>query len=407
MTTQQKRRRLKVGIIAPCPPPYGGITRIIENHLALWPKDEVEAHFVPMFPPADARPFDGAEFHRLAAEGRQSWRGPGTYASVIARAPLSRPKTYFHFLRYNRGLSALVQREKLDIIYAHETWPAGASAVLQSRMNSMASVVAVYGEAHATTPEHARWKRAGRMVCRSADWIISSSEHCMSGARGLGAPAQRTSVIYAGIDNRRFRPGLDGRGWRARNGVPQEAIVISVLGLVLRRKLDTFLEAVARINPAGGIFCLIGGRGEDEEYVRTRLAGLAQPKVRMLGFVPENELPEFYAATDVLVVSPRTLLECMGQSMKEAMACGTAVAGARIGGIPEAIEDGKNGLLYEPDNAADLARVLSALASDAESRRRMGAAGRSTAESRFDARVSAAQTLEVFRQAIEFRSASL
>jgi glycosyltransferase involved in cell wall biosynthesis len=89
--------------------------------------------------------------------------------------------------------------------------------------------------------------------------------------------------------------------------------------------------------------------------------------------------------------------------MKEAMACGTAVAGARIGGIPEAIKDGENGMLYEPDNAADLSRVLSSLASDAEARRRMGASGRRTAVSKFDARVSADQTLEVFRRVVAFK----
>jgi glycosyltransferase involved in cell wall biosynthesis len=90
----------------------------------------------------------------------------------------------------------------------------------------------------------------------------------------------------------------------------------------------------------------------------------------------------------------------MGQSMKEAMACGTAVVGARIGGIPEAIEPGTNGLLYEPDDARDLARVLSRMIADPHGRKIMGAAGRRTAEERFDAKVSAARTLEVLRRAM-------
>lgn len=399
MTMQQDRRRLKVGIIAPCPPPYGGITRIIENYLALWPKDEVEAHFVPMYLPPDAKPFEGAVFHRLG-DGEKSWKSPGAYASVMARAPVSRPGAYLSFLRYNRALSALIQKEKLDVLYAHETWPAGASAVLQGRANGVPSVAVVYGEAYATTPQHARWVRAGRMVCRNANQIAATSEHCMRAAKSLGAPADRCSVIYAGIDCARFRPGLDGTGWRAKHGIARDATVISVLGLVLRRKLDNFLDAVGQIKPSENVVCLIGGKGEDEAYVRELVAGIQGPEVQMLGFVPEKELPEFYAATDVLVVSPRTTLECMGQSMKEAMACGTAVAGARIGGIPEAIEPGVNGLLYEPDDATDLARVLSRMVADPQGRKRMGAAGRKTAETKFDARVSAAQTLEVFRRAM-------
>ncbi len=400
MTAPAEARPIKVAIIAPCPPPYGGIIRIIENHLALWPKGEVVTHFVPMSPPADARPLDGAAFHRLAETGPRSMQGLFSYAPVLTRAPFTRPGNYARFIRYNQALSALIRREAVDLVYAHETWPAGASALLQSRVNGVASVVVVYGEAHATTDQHRRWLRAGRLVCRGATQVIATSEHCMNGARRLGARAGRSSVIYAGIDTRRFRPGLDGRAWREKNGIPQDATVISVLGIVLRRKLDTFLEAVSQVRPADGVVCLIGGKGEDEAYVRQRLAGLEGPRVQMIGFVPENELQDFYAATDVLVVSPRTLLECMGQSMKEAMACGTAVAGARIGGIPEAIEDGVNGLLYQPDDATDLARALSRLVADPAARSKMGEAGRRTAETKFEARVSAAQTLEVFRRAV-------
>lgn len=118
MNAGPDRRRLKVGIIAPCPPPYGGITRIIENHLALWPQDEVEAHFVPMHLPPDARPFEEAVFHDLR-HGPMSWKSPRAYAPVMARAPLSWPRGYFSFLKYNMALSALIREEGLDVLYAH------------------------------------------------------------------------------------------------------------------------------------------------------------------------------------------------------------------------------------------------------------------------------------------------
>ena len=145
---------------------------------------------------------------------------------------------------------------------------------------------------------------------------------------------------------------------------------------------------------------MIAGRGPDEDYVRSRIAQLDGPRLVLPGFVPDEDLSQLYSATDILVVSPNSELECMGQSMKEAMACGGAVVGAAIGGIPEAIDHGVNGVLYQPGEPGSLADALSALADDPEQRDRLGRAARITATSRFDARPSANQTLEIFRSVV-------
>jgi glycosyltransferase involved in cell wall biosynthesis len=237
-------------------------------------------------------------------------------------------------------------------------------------------------------------------VAQEATHLIATSEHCLNGALALGRDESAADVVYAGIDLDRFNPSVDGSGWRQARGIAPEAVIVSVLGMVLRNKLDTFLDAVGQIDSNAPVVCLIGGAGGDEMYVRARSAGIEDTRIEMLGFVPEEELPEFYAATDILVASPRTLLECMGQSMKEAMACGTTVVGARLGGIPEAVECGVTGLLYEAEDAADLARAISQLADDNDARERMGAAGRKSAEEHFDSAISAEQTLSIFRRVV-------
>jgi glycosyltransferase involved in cell wall biosynthesis len=392
--------QIRVGIIAPCPPPYGGITRVLENHLANWQSDEVAPYFIPMYPPLESTGLEGSEFVRMDDGYDRNWAGLGSYLKILPRMPLAKPWIYRHFMNYNRALSELVRRERLDVIYAHEVWPAGASAVLQNRIHGIPSVVVAYGECQGTTPEHRRWKRIGSTVAQEATHLIATSEHCLNGALALGRDESAADVVYAGIDLDRFNPSVDGSGWRQARGIAPEAVIVSVLGMVLRNKLDTFLDAVGQIDSNAPIVCLIGGAGGDEMYVRARSAGIEDTRIEMLGFVPEEELPEFYAATDILVASPRTLLECMGQSMKEAMACGTTVVGARLGGIPEAVECGVTGLLYEAEDAADLARAISQLADDNDARERMGAAGRKSAEEHFDSAISAEQTLSIFRRVV-------
>jgi glycosyltransferase involved in cell wall biosynthesis len=85
-------------------------------------------------------------------------------------------------------------------------------------------------------------------------------------------------------------------------------------------------------------------------------------------------------AIDVLVV-PSTAWESLPLVILEAMAAGKPVFGSRLAGIPEAIADGVTGALFEPGDAAELARLLRA--TDRAALERMGAAGRSAWEQRF------------------------
>jgi len=100
-----------------------------------------------------------------------------------------------------------------------------------------------------------------------------------------------------------------------------------------------------------------------------------------LGFVPEADLSSLYAASDLFVLVTRELeasreVEGFGLVFLEAQACGTAVVGARTGGIPDAVADGEGGWLIEADDEAALALHLRSLIASPEAVRAEGARGR-------------------------------
>ena len=394
---------MKIAIIAPCPPPYGGIIRVVENHLALWPVDQIEAHFVPMYAPDSAKPPAGATFTNLTIPANRAslFRSLRYAAKLAAIIPITRPANAMRIFNYAAALETYVLQHQIDLIYAHELWPAGVIATEVARNTGTTSVVTAYGESFGVDPQHRRWRRANKWAAKNCDFLLSSSCHCLTGARKISQrPANSTRVIFAGVDTEKFNPDVDGSLWRERNGVDPDAFVVSVLGLVLKRKLNIFVEALTLMDSDTKVVAVIGGKGQDEQHFQDLTKNLENVELLFTGFVPEEDLPEFYSAADVLVVSPHTELECMGQSMKEAMACSTATVGARIGGIPEAIDDGENGLLYEADDPTDLARALNRLRLDPELSKRIAAAGRVTAEVKFDAVVAAESTLAVFEQAL-------
>lgn len=389
-----KSKKIKVGIIGPCPPPYGGVTRILENHLRYWEGLPLETWLMSGNNPAAPEVYP----HTILIKQPETISSIEFIKAVFRvgwRFGLCRWSSLKRIISFDISVRNAISKHKFDIIYAHHTSETGLIAVTEAQHAGIPAVVTAYGETWLAEVGSRRWKRAIEYTVKNADWLVSTSEHCRQGAISRGGRAEHTTVIYAGIDLERFRPGLDGKAFRDSLGVPADAIVISILGLALKRKIDTFLDALHSLIKLPNVYVLIGGTGQDKQYLEERVKTISGGRVKALGFVPEKDLPEFYAATDILVVAPKTIVECMGQSMKEAMACGRAVVGARLGGVPEALEQGNCGLMFEPDNPADLNWALKQLIDDPVLRETLGRNGRLEAEKRFDAKVSAQQMYQL------------
>lgn len=103
------------------------------------------------------------------------------------------------------------------------------------------------------------------------------------------------------------------------------------------------------------------------------------------GFVGEKELADKYKECDIFVAPSR--YESFGQIYIEAMASGKPVIGTKVGGIPEVVEDGVNGLLIENENASDLAVKLDLLVGNESLRKKMGLASREIIEKKFSSKV--------------------
>jgi len=93
------------------------------------------------------------------------------------------------------------------------------------------------------------------------------------------------------------------------------------------------------------------GRGPDKDEFK-RIAGSDQ-RIKFYGFVPNENLVAFYQKANIVVV-PSMWYEVFGRIIVESFGCGTPVIGSRIGGIPEIIEEGYNGFLFEVGNVEEL-----------------------------------------------------
>ena len=145
--------------------------------------------------------------------------------------------------------------------------------------------------------------------------------------------------------------------------------------------MDSVLYALKEIVKENtDVVYLIGGSGPDANRLKKLRNKLGlQDYVTFLGRIPEEELPYYYSMADVFVMPAKNDppdVEGFGIVFLEANACETPVIGSRTGGIPDAIVDGKTGLLVDEDNIEELTSAIRNLITDVNLAHQMGKAGR-------------------------------
>jgi glycosyltransferase involved in cell wall biosynthesis len=239
------------------------------------------------------------------------------------------------------------------------------------------------------------WRRA----TAAADAIITPSEETAHDVQAeFGADPACVHVIPNGVDLARFAPAPEARAAvRERLGLAPDALVaIAVTRLVPEKGLHVALEALPRVPR---LTLLVAGDGT----ARASLEREAQERqiaarVRFLGYVPNEQLPEYLAAADVFVM-PTLCREGFPVSVVEAMATGLVPVASHIGGIPTAVDAERTGVLVPPGQPEALASALARLAGDAPRRLALAAAARAEALERFSVQRMVDDTLAVLEQA--------
>jgi GT2 family glycosyltransferase/glycosyltransferase involved in cell wall biosynthesis len=197
-----------------------------------------------------------------------------------------------------------------------------------------------------------------RAVCRDITHFVAPSRSIRDRFVAFGVPEGRITVADNGTDT----SGLVVTPRRARG--PLRAAFVGTL--MVSKAPHLLVEAIRLLTPGTAEATLIGAYSPyhgDDRY-RTQLDALSNhPSVRMLGPIEHSHLPEALNGVDVVVV-PSIWPENSPVIIHEAFAAGIPVVGSRIGGIPELIDDGRNGLLFEPGDANGLARALTRLIED-------------------------------------------
>jgi glycosyltransferase involved in cell wall biosynthesis len=169
------------------------------------------------------------------------------------------------------------------------------------------------------------------------------------------------------------------------------------------RRFEILLEGVKKAD-VPGLRVLIVGRGTHMNEVAVQPAGRLglDETVTFTGYVKDRFLNVVSAFDALLFLVPGSDGTC--RAIREAMAMGKAIIGARRGMIPELVEDGATGLVVD-DTAENIARAIEKLAADRELTRDFGARGRTRALETFDVASQAKRMASIYEEALSVKSA--
>lgn len=293
--------------------------------------------------------------------------------TALARLGLDRfDRVVVHHLLAGRALLDVLP-EKTPLVYV-EYMAYGLEYLDKVRRDGGARLL----EIPVVYPVLAAWERR---LLRRADRVVVLSEFCRAIAERFGADPAKVSVVPGAVDIERFSPG-DRAAARRRLAWPEDRrILLAVRRLDPRMGLENLVEAAARL--PDDVLVLLAGRGPEEEALRARIRarGLGG-RVRLVGFVPEDDLPDAYRAAD-LAVLPTRALEGFGLVAAEALACGTPAAGTPVGAIPEVVGPLDARLVLPGADAEGIAAGLGTLLEPGVLAEISGRA-RAYAEARFD-----------------------
>ena len=248
-----------------------------------------------------------------------------------------------------------------DLIDAHYFYPDGVAAALLAGWLKKPFVVTARGTDLNVLPDYYVPRRWIQWAESRAAATILVSHKLSEKLAALGGNRLRMQVLRNGVDLELFRP-MDRADCRRQLGLGEGRWLLSVGNLVSLKGHDISISALRELPEDVGL--AIVGHGAERQRLESLAARLGlSDRVRLIGALPQSDLPVWYNAADALVLCSSR--EGMPNVLLESLSCGTPVVSTAVGGVPEIIESPVAGrLLRDRSVAALAAAVLDLLSSD-------------------------------------------
>jgi Glycosyltransferase len=339
---------------------------------------------------------NGVKVHRIPC---MEMRMPGLYPPPLIMAP--------GFIRH---LKKLDDRCHFDIVHLQNRFfPDFDTAALYCRWKKKPFMMTIHNarpvgiSLPVTAGGLAYDWLIGRWPFVLADRIIAVSEWVRDDIAKYRIDPGKIVPVHNGINVDSFRPS-EAKNVRSQYGIGDDPMLLFVGRMITQKGLPYLIDAMPLIlkeHPRAKL--LLVGRGSALKGLKAKVAAMhLGDSVIFPGYMSEEMLKEAYGTCDLFVLP--SVWEVLPIAVLEAMSSGKPVVCTDAGGDREMVRDGVNGYVVPMRDSRTLAEKVNLMLADAETRERMGAAGRRIAGEEFDWKLIAAQTKKVYEELLNDRN---
>ena len=221
-----------------------------------------------------------------------------------------------------------------------------------------------------------------KWISANADKTVVVSTPLKDYLVSVGVPESKIVVMANGVNLKKFKPMEKNKKLMRELNIHENNIVIGFVGILrpwhgIDLLLKTFYNVTKKID---NIYLLIVGEGPIKDEIEEQIRGYGlTKKVAVTGRVPHGKVPDYISLFDI-AVSPKATFYASPMKILEYMAHEKAVIAPRMRNIEDIILDEKDGILFEPDNAASLQNAILKLSHNPQLRSSLEKAARSKIE---------------------------
>jgi glycosyltransferase involved in cell wall biosynthesis len=274
---------------------------------------------------------------------------------------------------WHNDLEKIIEKEKPDVINGHTPVPYIADVAARVARKKKIPFILTYHndltghtlQAHLFTGPYSAMM--GTKTLEIADLIMATSLRYVKQSEMLNGFEHKIKIVPPGVDTDLFKRNRMGILQRGLNLKGEKVILfVGQLNRASKHKgLHDLLLAFQKVSDSLNARLVVVGRGDYAKHYQRYAEQIGvRDKVDFVGYVPNEELVQYYSDSDVLVLPSVDQTEGFGMVLTEAQSCGVPVIGTNVGGIPAAVDDGHTGLIVPPSDVSSLSRALIRILSD-------------------------------------------
>ncbi|GIU13146.1 MULTISPECIES: N-acetyl-alpha-D-glucosaminyl L-malate synthase BshA [unclassified Shewanella] len=379
--------KIRIGIV--CHPSIGG-SGLVATELGLGLAElGHEVHFI-----SSVRPFkliedsDRLFFHSVEAINYPLFSDPLYTFALTAK------------------IVEVVEQFKLDIVHAHYSIPHSLCAYLAGEITThkFPTVTTIHGTDVTIVGQDKPLYPLNRFSIHKSTKVTTVSNYQRSYIYSHFDKTKSIDVIHNFIDLAVFSPDLADIHVRRKMAKDDEKIVMHVSNFRPLKNSDTVVRAFYMLQRKVKARLVLLGSGPDIDSIKLQCKKLGI--LKHVTFMGDVTHVEHYLPNADCMIQP-SYRESFSMVLLEAMACAVPTVSSNVDGIPEVVDNGQTGFMFDPDDAVGMAKAMTQILTEPQKQAQMGLAGRSRAAKLFNPKDKITQYLACYEEAINDCQSSL